>query len=139
MNKSVIRSLHQCAAIPALMVAGIGTAQAQDATADAEQTTEASAQDGLGDIIVTAQRRSESLQDVPISITAFGTETLQTRGITSVSDLARVVHGVFPLPPGLCGRCMVTPCAPPAPADSPWPRRLTASAPGPRIGAQPAP
>ncbi|WP_066544212.1 MULTISPECIES: TonB-dependent receptor [unclassified Sphingomonas] len=93
MNKSVIRSLHQCAAIPALMVAGIGTAQAQDATADAEQTTEASAQDGLGDIIVTAQRRSESLQDVPISITAFGTETLQTRGITSVSDLARVVPG----------------------------------------------
>lgn len=42
-----------------------------------------------GDIIVTAQRREESLQHVPISISALGSAQLETRGVRSVADLAR--------------------------------------------------
>ncbi len=46
---------------------------------------------GLGDIIVTATKRSENLQDVPISISAIGTEQLASRGVTNSNDLGQVV------------------------------------------------
>ncbi len=43
-----------------------------------------------GEIIVTAQKRSESLQKVPISIAAFNGETLAKANVASVLDLGRV-------------------------------------------------
>jgi iron complex outermembrane recepter protein len=44
----------------------------------------------LDDIVVTAQRREERLQDVPISVTALGAEQLTNSGITSTQDVATV-------------------------------------------------
>ena len=41
----------------------------------------------LEEVIVTAQKRAESLQDTPISITAFNQEALTQQGISSVDDL----------------------------------------------------
>src|SRR5690606_13835321 len=40
------------------------------------------------DIVVTAQKREEKLQEVPISITALGSAQLETRGVTNVTDLS---------------------------------------------------
>jgi iron complex outermembrane recepter protein len=45
----------------------------------------------LKEIIVTAQRRSERLQDVPITITSLSAERLENAGVESVSQLAQVV------------------------------------------------
>lgn len=45
------------------------------------------AEQGQGDIIVTAQRRAENVQRVPLSITALNSEQLATQGIRSVADL----------------------------------------------------
>lgn len=47
-----------------------------------------------GDIIVTAQRRAERLQDVPISVTAVSGETLAEAGVTSTKELSMVVPGL---------------------------------------------
>jgi iron complex outermembrane receptor protein len=47
-----------------------------------------------GDIIVTAQRRSERLRDVPISVTALSAEALSKAGVTNTVDLGRVTPGV---------------------------------------------
>ncbi|MEH6581072.1 MAG: TonB-dependent receptor [Halioglobus sp.] len=41
----------------------------------------------LEEVIVTAQKRAESLQDTPISITAFNEDALTQQGISSVDDL----------------------------------------------------
>lgn len=41
----------------------------------------------LEEVIVTAQRREESLQDTPISIQAFGSQQLETKGIADLVDL----------------------------------------------------
>ncbi|PHR93626.1 MAG: hypothetical protein COA69_03015 [Robiginitomaculum sp.] len=41
----------------------------------------------LDEIIVTADKRSESIQDVPISITAFNGDEMRSRGMTSTLDL----------------------------------------------------
>ena len=53
---------------------------AQDAAADQEASNPA-------DIIVTARRTEERLQDVPISITVFSQEDLAKRNISNIGDL----------------------------------------------------
>ena len=42
----------------------------------------------LEEVIVTATKRSESLQDIPVTVTAFSSETIQEAGIENASDLA---------------------------------------------------
>ena len=48
----------------------------------------------LQTIVVTAQRRSERLQDVPLTITAVSGSTLEKAGITTSRDLQNVVSGL---------------------------------------------
>lgn len=48
----------------------------------------------LGDIVVTAQRREQSLQEVPIAITAFNSEALEKTSATGIQDVAGKVPGV---------------------------------------------
>jgi iron complex outermembrane recepter protein len=48
----------------------------------------------LQEVMVTATRRSERAQDVPISIQAISAEQLDTLGIQSMDDLSRVTPGV---------------------------------------------
>ena len=43
--------------------------------------------DGRGDIIVTATKRSENLQDVPVAVSAFSSEQLQKSGINDTREL----------------------------------------------------
>lgn len=52
---------------------------------DAGQTSS-----GLEEIIVTAQKREQNMQDVPVAVTALSGETLTNRGVASVADLPRL-------------------------------------------------
>ncbi len=47
-----------------------------------------------GEIIVTAQRRDQSLQDVPITMTATSAEVLEAKGISESFDLPKVTPGL---------------------------------------------
>lgn len=49
---------------------------------------------GITDIVVTAQKRSENLQKVPITIAAVAPEVLQKSGIQSTQGLAAVLPGL---------------------------------------------
>src|SRR5882762_8826893 len=55
---------------------------------------EAAASGGLEEIVVTATRRSERLQDVPISVMAFSQEKLDSEGLHNIDDLVRTSPGV---------------------------------------------
>lgn len=73
----------------------VGTLLAS-ATAAHAQTARTSVSDDnasqiVGDIVVTAQRRSEPSQNVPIALTALSSDQLQRRGITQTLDLIRAV------------------------------------------------
>ena len=60
----------------------------------AQEAEEAPAADSslkLGSIVVTAQRREESINDVPMSIQAFSEDTLDALRVDSVDDLQSVV------------------------------------------------
>ncbi|GGC12929.1 TonB-dependent receptor [Novosphingobium endophyticum] len=49
---------------------------------------------GLAEIVVTAQRRSENLQNVPVAVTALSADTLKATGATSVEDLNGLTPGL---------------------------------------------
>ncbi|MCG8440241.1 MAG: Plug domain-containing protein, partial [Caulobacterales bacterium] len=68
------------------LLASAGAASAQDTAEDAE----ASADDR---IVVTAQRRQASIQDVPVSVTAFSGPDLADRGVAGTLDIAAQVPG----------------------------------------------
>ncbi|WP_066660356.1 MULTISPECIES: TonB-dependent receptor [unclassified Sphingomonas] len=53
-----------------------------------------------GEILVTARRREESLQDTPVAISAFSAETLQERQITQTQDLERITPSLQFKPAG---------------------------------------
>ncbi len=58
------------------------------ATASSAQTEQEPDQP-MPDIVVTAQKKSQSLQDVPITITALSADTLRSRGALNTFDLAQ--------------------------------------------------
>lgn len=66
------------------LLAAIGS-HAQDASSD----------DGLimEQVIVTARQRAESIQDIPLAVTAFDAESIERRGITELEDVARFTAG----------------------------------------------
>lgn len=88
----------------------IGVAQARDAAAAGEmvqsQTEPPSAAEPgprdtgsqIEEIVVTAQRRAEAAQDVPISLQAFSGETLGKAVVESTEDLTSVVGGLLVTP-----------------------------------------
>ncbi|QTH21242.1 TonB-dependent receptor [Rhizorhabdus wittichii] len=49
---------------------------------------------GLGDIVVTAQKREERLQDVPIAISAIGADFLRSRDIGSIDQIGTIAPNV---------------------------------------------
>ncbi|MBI1199765.1 MAG: TonB-dependent receptor [Phenylobacterium sp.] len=67
--------LFGAAALGGLCVAGLGAAEAAEAPSTVEE------------LVVTAQKRSERLQDVPIAITALGAKQLKDQHVSNILDL----------------------------------------------------
>ena len=53
--------------------------------------TTATAQATLEEVVVTAQKRAQSLQDVPLAVSAIDAQTMRDAGIGDIEDLARQV------------------------------------------------
>lgn len=91
-DKWVVMSMGLAGAL----IPAAALAQGQStATADTRSTAPAD-RDGVQveEIIVTAQRTSQRLQDVPISVNAVSAAALQTRGIVSSFSLGQAVPGL---------------------------------------------
>ena len=72
------------------LLAGATAVQAQQA-APAAPATAAAETSNLDEIVVTAQRRSESINDIGMAVQAFSGNLLSTLRVNSVSDLSTVV------------------------------------------------
>lgn len=78
--------------LAAVIASVLGSAQVR---ADEDQGATASA-GGIEEVIVTAQRKEESLQEVALSVTAVSSDALVTRGINNMSDVRPgMIPGVF--------------------------------------------
>jgi iron complex outermembrane receptor protein len=89
--KAVIRRMAPASVSTAVLIAA-GMVHAQ--TVPAKPTAEASATE-IGEVIVTAQRRSENLQKVPLAVSSFSAEQLAVNQIAGTQDLARNVPNMF--------------------------------------------
>ncbi|MDQ3145005.1 MAG: TonB-dependent receptor [Pseudomonadota bacterium] len=71
-------------------------AAAQDAdSASAEAQAQAALpEEASGEIVVTARRRVESLQDVPIAVTAYSGEQLESQGALDITDISDTTPNV---------------------------------------------
>jgi iron complex outermembrane receptor protein len=63
-------------------------------TAATAQTETASSGATVEEIVVTAQKRAEKLQDVPVSVTALSARDLEQAGLTSPAELNQLVVGL---------------------------------------------
>ncbi len=74
-------ALLACVSISAIALAdaAIGVAQAQ----------------GLEEIVVTARKREETLMTIPVSITAVSADSIASKGIKSIEEMARFTPGFF--------------------------------------------
>ncbi|WP_114952382.1 TonB-dependent receptor [Sphingosinicella terrae] len=96
--------LASVSAVAAVCLPAAASAQASSSEAEtvqsgeaAEETSRSAARAGAGDdqaIIVTATRRAERLQDVPLSVTAFSQEELTELGIVGYEGIAQNTPGV---------------------------------------------
>ncbi|WP_374569741.1 TonB-dependent receptor [Phenylobacterium sp.] len=64
------------------------------ATAAQAQTAEGQEARTVDEIVVTAQKREQSLQDVPIVVTAVGAKALQDAGVHDIKDLTVLTPGL---------------------------------------------
>jgi iron complex outermembrane recepter protein len=81
--------------IPFWAIAGLAVGTGGAFAQTAPPTPAAASDTGaLQEVVVTAERRSENVQAVPIAITAFTADTLQQRNLTSVEDLGNITPGV---------------------------------------------
>src|SRR4028119_970915 len=97
------RSFRTALLASAAVVLTPEVAAAQDATPEdsaetetrTEQTEGAGEKDeSLNEIVVTAQRRQERLQDVPLSVTAVTGEELRNKDIRDLTRLEQIVPGL---------------------------------------------
>jgi iron complex outermembrane receptor protein len=76
---------------PAQTPAGDGTVNPMAQPGDQQGTNSTTTDSGaLEDIVVTAQKREQNLQDVPVAVTAITADKLVNRNVTTVSDLPRL-------------------------------------------------
>lgn len=90
------RRLLLTSTILAALAASPYLAHAQDTTqASGQNAMQSSSDDQVIEVVVTAQKRKENVQSVPIAITALSAMALQDRGLTNVtqiSDLSPNIH-----------------------------------------------
>ncbi|WP_148274843.1 TonB-dependent receptor [Novosphingobium sp. PP1Y] len=74
-------------AVTTMVTAIPATARAQDANSEVGGA-------GIGEIVVTARKRTETLKDVPVAATAVTGDIIEKRGLSSVRDIASLTPGL---------------------------------------------
>ena len=88
-----MNSMHRLAAGVSVAVLAAGFGHAAFA-ADAAKSGDAAAAT-VDQIVVTAQKRSQSLQDVPIVVTAVSSQLLKDANVKDIKDLTVLTPGLM--------------------------------------------
>ena len=77
------------------LLAGVATTAMLAASAHAQQAAPAAAgETTLGEVVVTAQKRSERLIDVPVAVAALPAQALVQQNLVTITDYSRRVPGL---------------------------------------------
>ena len=86
-NEVLMKNVNGIALVASLgVVAGLGSG-----TAHAQDAVEAG---GLEEIVVTARKREESIQEAPLTIQAFSDQQIEERGAQTLADLTKFAPGL---------------------------------------------
>ncbi|WP_231735497.1 TonB-dependent receptor [Novosphingobium sp. CCH12-A3] len=91
----MISSIRKKSLFAMLLVGTATPALAQQAAPQSTTDADQPANQADGDIIVTARRTSENIQSTPVSVTAFGTESLRQAQVRDTQDLLFKTPGIF--------------------------------------------
>src|SRR3546814_9829641 len=101
MTGSNIRRGIRAGLLTTIAVSGVAHAQSGSELTDAQSPPQAASsvapdQDvwGVEEIVVTARKREENVQDIPAAITAYSAEALIERNVQNVGDLVRITPGM---------------------------------------------
>ncbi len=75
-----------------MIASGVALALCHSATSPAQSA--AAPEDQLGEIVVTAQKRAERIQDIPISVSAVSGDELERQGAADFKDVLLTIPGV---------------------------------------------
>src|SRR3954452_13220159 len=78
---------HSLLASSALLAAALGTSAGAQTAANTNSNT-------IAELVVTAEKRSQSLQDVPVAISAFTSEQRDIVGINTIQDMTNFTPGL---------------------------------------------
>src|SRR5882757_9352915 len=73
----------------AIVLFGFGASKAVEAASD-----DAASSQGLEEIVVTANKREQNLNDVGLAVAVLGRNELKNQGISSLADIAQSVPGL---------------------------------------------
>jgi iron complex outermembrane receptor protein len=79
---------------PMALALSVALAQLMTLPAHAQEKAKTEASGAIEEVVVTAQKRKENLQDVPISIQAMGAKELEKKNIVTLSDLGAEIPGL---------------------------------------------
>lgn len=96
-NMGICKSLLKSSSLLALMLS-VQPVLAQDNPVSTGNATSADSNTDdnslFGAIVVTAQKRNQNLQDVPVSISAYSGDQLQKLGISNTTDITQQIPGM---------------------------------------------
>ena len=78
----------------AILGAAIAAAAPLTASAQSAATPVQDETSQVDDIVVSARRREERLQDVPVAVTALSAEALEDRGVTEIAEVAKFTPNI---------------------------------------------
>ena len=90
MQKTLLQHRAFLALVAGAATTGGASAAIQSDAAGDPAATVPQADYGIQDIVVTAERRSQKLQEVPITITALNAAQLESQGVTNAFDVAKI-------------------------------------------------
>jgi iron complex outermembrane receptor protein len=90
-QKKAFGVAHACLLMGTALTSVVGSAWGEDAPAAPSNA----AGEKLEEIVVTAQKRAQLLQDVPVAVTAIDNATVQANRVTSIMDLTGLVPGLM--------------------------------------------
>lgn len=93
MQKKILRETSAIALF-GLAIASPAIAAAQTDPAAGSAPAQSATRSNLEEIVVTAQKRAENVQDAPLAISAITGATLEKDRVTSITDLAQTMTGI---------------------------------------------
>lgn len=91
----MLKNALLCAVSAACLMPGSALAQEATGAPDTSGTERTAADPMDAGIVVTANRREQSLQDVGIAVAAISGDNLRARGITSSTELSQITPGIY--------------------------------------------